>query len=301
MKYPDLLQTAEYRLSRKGTNRMAEGKKSVYETLSAIDVSKYLKTKGEGRYALKYLSWAHAWKLLKKYYPDTLSPVNIEFPEYLKDPQTRHWYATGRDVDYRLTNAGCEVQAKIIIAGNTYKCSLYVMDNRNHVVHNPDLAMINKTQMRCWVKCLALAGLGIDVYAGEDLTIWDTPDDRQERKPATRQLQNRQRPRSQNRPKAYKQTAKEPPLSKEQEQYHNELVKEGNNCWNLILDHMSEFGFSTNDEASKTIQKRAYEEKPDYADLKNIEQLKARVEAMQDMLSEKGITETTGLKLKEVQ
>lgn len=97
------------------------------------------------------------------------------------------------------------------------------------------------------------------------------------------------------------QTAKKPQLSEEQKRYHDELVKEGRNCWNLILDHMNEFGFSTNDEASKIIQKRAYEEKPDYADLKNIEQLKARVEVMQDMLSEKGITETTDLKLKEVQ
>ena len=149
-------------------------RQSVYDTLSVIDVSKYLETKGQGRFALKYLSWAYAWGILKKYYPDTPTPVNREFPEYAKDPQTGKMYATGRDIDYRLTNAGCEVRATITIEGNDYTCSLYVMDNRNRVVHNPDLAQINKTQMRCWVKCLALAGLGLNVYAGEDLPMGNT-------------------------------------------------------------------------------------------------------------------------------
>lgn len=166
-------------------------RQSVYDTLSAVDVSKHLEVKGQGRFALKYLSWAYAWGILKKYYPDTPTPVNREFPEYAKDPQTGKMYATGRDVDYRLTNAGCEVQATITIEGNDYTCSLYVMDNRNRVVHNPDLAQINKTQMRCWVKCLALAGLGLNVYASEDLPIDKATEDVKKEKPQQSQ-QNKQ-------------------------------------------------------------------------------------------------------------
>ena len=47
--------------------------------------------------------------------------------------------------------------------------SLYVRDSRNKAVKQPDYAQINKTQMRCLVKAIALAGLGLNVYAGEDI------------------------------------------------------------------------------------------------------------------------------------
>lgn len=137
-------------------------KESIYETLSKIDVSELV----EKKMGLNYLSWAKAWGLVKSIYPDAEKEIT-EYPEYL--PTSNGWQATGRNVDYRLTPAGCEVEAKVIIQGKKFSSQLYVMDHYNKTVKNPDYAQINKTQMRALVKALAFAGLGLNVYAGEDL------------------------------------------------------------------------------------------------------------------------------------
>ena len=47
------------------------------------------------------------------------------------------------------------------------------MDMRNQPVAKPNIAQINKTQQRCLVKALAMAGLGLNLYAGEDLPMAD--------------------------------------------------------------------------------------------------------------------------------
>lgn len=141
---------------------MTENKKSVYETLAKVDVKPLLEKKGK----LNYLSWAKAWGLVKSLYPDATYQIK-EFPEYIftKDG----WLATGRKLDYRQTIAGTEVEVTVTIEGQNYTSKLYVMDYKNKVIANPTYFEINKTQMRCLVKALAFAGLGLDVYAGEDL------------------------------------------------------------------------------------------------------------------------------------
>ena len=137
-------------------------KKSVYEALSEINVKSKLEKKGQ----LDYLSWAMAWGMVKQVYPDSNYKIT-EFPEYI---QTKNgWEPTGRDVDYRQTSAGVEVEAVVTINGESYSSKLFVMDNRNKPVFNPDYFGINKTQQRALVKALAIAGLGLNVYAGEDL------------------------------------------------------------------------------------------------------------------------------------
>ncbi|WFD52940.1 DUF1071 domain-containing protein [Lactobacillus phage CV244] len=68
-----------------------------------------------------------------------------------------------------MTIAGCEVEASVIIEGQKFSSQLYVMDNHNKTVMKPNYSQINKTQMRALVKALAFAGLGLNVYAGEDL------------------------------------------------------------------------------------------------------------------------------------
>ncbi|RVU69799.1 MULTISPECIES: DUF1071 domain-containing protein [Lactobacillus] len=146
-----------------------EEKKSVYETLSKIDVKQYLKKK----MGLDYLSWATAWGLVKSHYPDAQKKIT-EFDEYI--PTKEGWKGTGRKVDYRLTPFGCEVEVTVIIDGQESSSNLYVMDNKNHAVNYKSLNMgaINKAQQRCLVKALANAGLGLDVYAGEDLPSDET-------------------------------------------------------------------------------------------------------------------------------
>lgn len=137
-------------------------KKSIYSTLSKIDVSHLI----DKKMGLNYLSWAKAWGLVKSIYPDADKEIT-EYPEYL--PTQNGWVATGRTVDYRLTIAGCEVEASVIIEGQKFSSQLYVMDNYNKTVMKPKYSQINKTQMRALVKALAFAGLGLNVYAGEDL------------------------------------------------------------------------------------------------------------------------------------
>lgn len=145
----------------------SKDKKSVYETLSKINVKPMLEKKGK----LDYLSWAMAWGMVKQAYPDANYKIT-EFPEYV---QTKNgWEATGRDVDYRQTAAGVEVEAVVNISGESYSSKLFVMDYRNKPMLNPNYFDINKTQQRALVKALAIAGLGLNVYAGEDLP---SPDD----------------------------------------------------------------------------------------------------------------------------
>lgn len=148
-------------------NENGKDKKSVYENLSEINVKPKLEKKGK----LDYLSWAMAWGMVKQVYPDANYKIT-EFPEYV---QTKNgWEATGRDVDYRQTSAGVEVEAVVTINGESYSSKLFVMDYRNKPVLNPNYFDINKTQQRALVKALAIAGLGLNVYAGEDLP---SPDD----------------------------------------------------------------------------------------------------------------------------
>lgn len=150
---------------------MAE-KKSVFETLSNIDVSRHVETiKMNKGPALKYVSWAWAWAIVKRAYPDAKRTIE-EYPEYRPDKDGR-WYATGQKLDYRITPAGCEVKVTVTIEGEEYTERLYVMDMRNQPVQNPNIAQINKTQQRCLVKALAMAGLGLNLYAGEDLPMGD--------------------------------------------------------------------------------------------------------------------------------
>lgn len=168
---------------------MTEKKKSVYETLAKVDVKPLLEKKGN----LNYLSWAKAWGLVKSLYPDATYQIK-EFPEYILTKEG--WLATGRNLDYRQTPAGTEVEVTVTIEQQNYSSKLYVMDYRNKVISNPTYFEINKTQMRCLVKALAFAGLGLDVYAGEDLP--ESPQQKQDakssnnQKPAKRQSASNQ-------------------------------------------------------------------------------------------------------------
>ena len=137
-----------------------EKKKSVFERLSAINVNGHVEKK-EG---LTYLSWAWAWSVVKKECPDaTYKVLETEFDEAL----------------------GFMCHTTVTIEGETLEMWLPVMDSKNKSMKkNPYKYMtkfgekqvdaastfdINKTMMRCLVKNLAMFGLGIYIYAGEDL------------------------------------------------------------------------------------------------------------------------------------
>lgn len=148
--------------------------KSIFETLSAINVNDKVEKKSN----LTYLSWAWAWGEVKKAYPD--AAYNVVF-----DPNTNKPYFYDDTLGYM-------VMTSVTIEGQTLEMWLPVMDGANQAmkahayeystrygVKTVDAATmfdINKTLMRCLTKNLAMFGLGHYIYAGEDLPeVNETP------------------------------------------------------------------------------------------------------------------------------
>ena len=147
-----------------------------FEKLYRVNVNDYTEEKN----GLTYLSWANAWAEVKKIYPDaqyTIKRFDNNLP-YVYDE-----------------NTGYMVFTDVTIEGITYEMWLPVMDGANKAmksatytyqvkkwnsttksydliektVEQATMFDINKTIMRCLVKNLAMFGLGLYIYAGEDL------------------------------------------------------------------------------------------------------------------------------------
>lgn len=190
-----------------------EKKKSVFETLSAVDVSKHVEViKMKKGPALSYVSWSWAWNFVKSIYPDTPTPKFTKYKEmalttaqepykvkYGNQEYTKYRTVVkraeliDREVPYLTTMTGTMVECTITIEGEPYTESLYVMDNNNNAVINPTMKEIDKTQKRCLVKTLALAGLGLSIYAGEDLPMADINEADKEQAAQRKEQVNQQR------------------------------------------------------------------------------------------------------------
>ncbi|HDR3309736.1 DUF1071 domain-containing protein [Bacillus thuringiensis] len=113
----------------------------------------------EKKQNLTYLSWAWAWAETKKI--DQFAVQKI------------HWfpYEGNHDIQvpYLKTPNGYFVQVSVTIHGHTETEMLPVLDHRNKPIANPNAFELNKNQKRCLVKAIALHGLGLYIYAGEDL------------------------------------------------------------------------------------------------------------------------------------
>ncbi|WCT58846.1 Sak single strand annealing protein [Limosilactobacillus vaginalis] len=191
---------------------MSETKKSVFEVLSKVDVSNHIDLiKMKKGPELKYVSWAFAWSMLKSKYPDTPTPTFKRFPEMVLTTKqeaykiksygkeyTRYrtvvtnFQITNREVPYLTTTTGTMVECTIKVNGTDYSESLYVMDNANNAVINPTMQQIYKTQKRCLVKALAMAGLGLNLYAGEDLPMGDISESDKQREEAKEQAKKQE-------------------------------------------------------------------------------------------------------------
>ena len=135
-------------------------KQTTFEKLSAINVNDKVEKKSN----LTYLSWAWAWSEVKKACPDATYQIG--------------------ETDYD-ESLGFMCHTSVTIEGETLAMWLPVMDGGNKSMKKvaykfttrygeKDVAAattfdINKTLMRCLVKNLAMFGLGIYIYAGEDL------------------------------------------------------------------------------------------------------------------------------------
>ena len=135
-----------------------------------------LNDKVENKNGLTYLSWANAWAAFKTVYPNATYRI-------IKNPQT--------NLPYFADETGIMVYTEITADHQTYEMWLPVMDasnkamkleaytyqvwdktNRKYVDRKVEAATmfdINKTVMRCLVKNLAMLGLGLYIFAGEDM------------------------------------------------------------------------------------------------------------------------------------
>jgi hypothetical protein len=120
----------------------------------------------EKKNGMTYLSWAYAWTEVLKADPAATWKVEL-------------WSdGTGMGTGMNQTvlmsfGDSAMVWVTTTIFGKAITCQLPVLDYRNKPVANPDAMAINTAIMRCLVKSIAMQGLGLYIYAGDDLP----PDD----------------------------------------------------------------------------------------------------------------------------
>lgn len=129
-----------------------ENKQSVYETLASVDVKSKVVKKGN----MDYLSWSNAWHMLKENYPNAQRNV-------YEDPATGwNYFSDGRSAWVKV---GIEVN------GIEHIDYLPVMDFRNKSVNVDTVTSmdVNKTIQRSTTKAIAMHGLGLSLWKGEDI------------------------------------------------------------------------------------------------------------------------------------
>ena len=126
-------------------------KKSVFETLNAINVN----GRTENKNGLTYLSWAWAWATAKENYPEATYTI----------------YEDADGVFYHRDHNSAWVKTGVTIEGIEHIEYLPVMDFRNNSIELIKIKStdVNKAIQRSLTKALARHGLGLYVYAGEDL------------------------------------------------------------------------------------------------------------------------------------
>ena len=127
--------------------------KKVWDVLSRIDVGDHIEVKGD-KVKLSYLSWSWAWAQLMNHFPESYFTVNV--PDTFPDGSVM---------------VSVSVTVKDLTNEITRRMWLPVMDNRNNAIPNPSARHVSDSTMRCLVKCLALFGLGLDLYAKSDMPV----------------------------------------------------------------------------------------------------------------------------------
>lgn len=132
---------------------------SVFETLNNINVNGHTEKKGN----LTYLSWAWAWAEVKKNYPEAFYTI----------------YENDQGWNYFTDGKSCWVKTGVTIEGLEHIEYLPVMDFKNKSIPLENITSfdVNKAIQRSLTKACARHGLGLYIYAGEDL-----PESAEERK-----------------------------------------------------------------------------------------------------------------------
>ena len=125
--------------------------KSVFEVLNAINVNEHTEKKN----GQTYLSWTWAWAEVKKHYPDAFYTI----------------YENANGMNYHTDGRTCWVKTGVTINGLEHIEYLPVMDYRNASIPVDKVTSfdVNKAIQRSLTKAVARHGLGLYIYAGEDL------------------------------------------------------------------------------------------------------------------------------------
>ncbi|EOS7976142.1 DUF1071 domain-containing protein [Enterococcus hirae] len=152
---------------------MSEEKENIFLNLNAVNVNQYVEKKKTGSTELSYLSWAWAWKAVKERYPDATYRI-LKFENnlpYVFDENTGYMVFT----EVKIDGVTHEMWLPVMDNSNkAMKSESYTYDTRNRkgiTVEKASMFDVNKTIMRCLVKNLAMFGLGLYLYAGEDLPM----------------------------------------------------------------------------------------------------------------------------------
>lgn len=148
---------------------------SIFTTLNQINVNDKTKAKNK----LTYLSWPFAWGETKKRYPDASYTVDLyDGKPYLYDEHLGYLVSTVVTIDGESLPMSLPVMdgANNAMKSERYSYKIIEWVNRQKTgnmidkwVEPATMFDINKTMMRCLVKNIAMFGLGLYIYAGEDI------------------------------------------------------------------------------------------------------------------------------------
>lgn len=147
--------------------------KSVFETLFEINVNDHIEKKKD----LTYLSWPYAWAEVKKKYPNATYKIHLfgekQLP-YVFDENVGYMVFT----DVTINDLTHTMWLPVMDSANkTIKSTSYTYNTKfkkDILVEAATMFDVNKTIMRCLVKNLAMFGLGLYIYSGEDLPEIET-------------------------------------------------------------------------------------------------------------------------------
>ncbi len=125
-----------------------------FAMLKSIDIKGVVEKKGNQ----SYISWASAWELLKTHCPDAQRKV------YEHEHTGLNYFTDGKTA---------YVKVGIVAGGIEHIDNLPVMDYRNNSIPLDKMTMVdvNKTIQRSTAKAIAMHGIGLSMWSGEDLTI----------------------------------------------------------------------------------------------------------------------------------
>ena len=203
-----------------------------FRRLFQLDVAKHVEKKGQ----FGYLSWPFAVAQLR-----------------LADPAASWEVRRFDGLPYLNTELGFFVEVAVTVQGVTLSQIHPVLDNKNRPILAPSAFDINTSIQRCLVKAIALHGLGLSIYAGEDLPDLDEAPPERAEPIAPAKVPSRSPAKVTSLPERDPFDIDEPLLTVAQARYLRKLISETASDERQLLDY---FGFESIDSIPKSAVNR---------------------------------------------